>query len=109
MADHRQGTYRVVDKYGTGTMKTLRVELVAPLTWRVTHRGEELATLEQSKSGWDAELYEVIHYRVTFKDGTVADSRELGRKAVGWDTQSVLERLWHHVTGYRPLDLTSSS
>lgn len=96
-------SYRVMDRPGTGVTRTLRFDLIADLTWAVSYRGRVIARLEQSISGWDASLYETIHYRVSFPDGRVCDTREMLRTVVGWDTPSVLQRIWWDYNGYRPM------
>jgi len=95
--------YRVQDRPGTGVTRTLRFTKVADLTWTVTYRGSEIATYTQSVNGWDAGLTTIIHYRVTFPDGRIRDSRDVSRKVVGWDTPSVLQRIWWDHNGYLPM------
>lgn len=98
-----KNTYAVDDRPSTGVRRTLHFDMVADLTWAVSYRGNVIARYEQSVNGWDMGLYDTIHYRVTFPDGRVCDTREMHRKVVGWDTPSVLQRIWWDYNGYRPM------
>lgn len=102
---YHDNAFRVDDRPGTGRTRTLRAVALGDLTFAVTYRGVELARYVQSIHGADASYATAIHYRVTLADGRTYDTRDGidARRAIGFDTPSILQRIWWDYNGVRPI------
>jgi len=99
----RNGTCRVMHRPGTGQTRTIRHTPIGDLKWQVSYRNQVIGEYEQSVNGWDTHLMSVIHYTVTFADGSTFNTKTTDRLVVGWDTPSVLTRMWWHHTDYKKM------